>query len=157
MQVCREQQDRVPAFRAVMLGVGPELDRLRSVVKREKLPIELAGYVDDATKFDLLSRTKLFVFPSVEEGWGIAIAEALAVGTPVVAYDLPVYAGVFGDQLHTTPLKDVGALTRTVANLLDDYAASPTAYEAEQHDIAAYADQFRVEHVAAREYQFMEN
>ena len=43
---------------------------------------------------DALSVVKsvlVFVFPSHEEGWGIAICEAMACGLAVVAYDLPAY------------------------------------------------------------------
>ena len=155
VRVCEELKDRIPNFRAVMIGVGPEQQRLEALIKRDKLPIELAGYVSDEDKFSILSRSKLFVFPSVEEGWGIAIAEALAVGTPVVAYDLPVYTGVFGEHLHTVPLKDQDILRRTVDDLLRAYAASTDEYQAEQRRIAAYADQFHVEQVAAKEYEFM--
>ncbi len=153
--VCRELYAQFPGFRAVMIGVGPELDRLRDYISAHKLPIDLAGYVDDATKYDLVSRAKLFVFPSVEEGWGIAVAEALAVGTPVVAYDLPVYRSVFGEHLHTVPLRDVGNLVYVVHELLAAYENAPTDYRNEQQTIAAYADQFRVEHVAAKEYDFI--
>jgi glycosyltransferase involved in cell wall biosynthesis len=155
VNVCRELHGRIPNFRAVMIGVGPELERLKQVIATEQLPIELAGYVDDQTKFDLVSRAKLFVFPSAEEGWGIAIAEALAVGTPVVAYDLPVYKEVFGDHVNTVPLKDQNMLTRTVERLLSAYAQTPPDYGHEQRRIAEYADQFRVEHVAAKEYEFI--
>lgn len=155
VKVCVELKDKIRGFKAVMIGVGPEQKRLKQLINEQKLPIELAGYVSDEKKFDIMSRAKLFVFPSVEEGWGIAIAEALAVGTPVVAYDLPVYAGVFGEQLHVVPLKDQDILRRTVQDLLQSYAASPTEYQAEQQRIAAYADQFRVEYVAAKEYEFM--
>ena len=155
VQVCRELSGRIKNFNAVMIGVGPELDRLKGVIAREQLPIALAGYVDDQTKFDLVSRAKLFVFPSAEEGWGIAVAEALAVGTPVVTYELPVYASVFGEHLHTVPLKDHDMLTRTVDRLLAAYQAAPADYAVEQKQIATYADQFRVEHVAAKEYEFI--
>jgi glycosyltransferase involved in cell wall biosynthesis len=153
--VCRELHAQFPGFRAVMIGVGPELERLREYITSQNLPIDLAGYVDDTTKFDLVSRSKLFVFPSAEEGWGIAIAEALAVGTPVVAYDLSVYRSVFDKQLHMVPLKDVGELVHVVEQLLNKYEASPANYQNEQKNIAAYADQFRVERVAAKEYEFI--
>jgi glycosyltransferase involved in cell wall biosynthesis len=155
VEVCRQLQTQMKDFRAVMIGVGPELQRLQGIIQHEHLPIELAGYVDDATKFDLVSRSRLFVFPSVEEGWGIAIAEALAVGTPVVAYDLPVYSNVFGDHLLTVPLKDREMLIRTVGKLLAWYRDTPAEYAQEQQRIAEYADQFRVERVAAREYEFI--
>ena len=155
VEVCRHIQKILPGFRAVMIGVGPELNRLKAMIASEKLAIELAGYVDDGAKFNLLSRSRLFVFPSVEEGWGIAVAEALSVGTPVVAYDLPVYQAVFGQHLHTVSLKDRVGLTQTVEHLLRAFDAVPTDYAMEQQRIANYADRFRVEHVAAKEYEFI--
>lgn len=155
IETCRSLKDQVAGFRAVMIGVGPELERLRATIKQEKLPIDMVGYVDDAIKFDLMSRAQLFVFPSVEEGWGIAVAEALAVGTPVVAYDLPVYEQVFGSQLHTVPLGNRQAIVQTVGELLESYRGSPESYRAEQQQIADFAEQFKVERVAAKEYEFM--
>ena len=155
VNVCQQLRAQFADFRAVMIGVGPELERLRQLVATQELPITLAGYVDDDTKFDLMARAKLFVFPSVEEGWGIAVAEALAVGTPVVAYDLPVYQAVFSGQLHVVPLKDITALTTMSAELLRAYQGAPATYHAEQKQIISYADQFRVEAVAAKEYSFI--
>ncbi len=42
----------------------------------------LHGYVDDATLVDLYARANAFVSCSYEEGWGISLCEALAVGVP---------------------------------------------------------------------------
>lgn len=153
--VCKKLTPLVPNFRAVMIGVGPELARLKAQIAHEQLPIELAGYVDDRTKFDLVSRSQLFVFPSAEEGWGIAIAEALSVGTPVVAYDLPVYASVFGEHVHVTPLKNQAVLAETTQRLLAQYRTQPAKYQAEQERISSYAEQFKIERVAAKEYDFI--
>lgn len=155
VHVCKKLAPLVPNFRAVMIGVGPELVRLKAEIAREKLPIELAGYVDDQTKFDLISRAQLFVFPSAEEGWGIAVAEALSVGTPVVAYELPVYESVFGGHIYATPLKNQTLLAETTQRLLASYHANPATYQAEQARIAEYAEQFKIDRVAAREYDFI--
>ena len=42
-----------------------------------------------------MKSSKLFIFPSYEEGWGISITEAMACGLAVVCYDLKAY-DVFG-------------------------------------------------------------
>jgi glycosyltransferase involved in cell wall biosynthesis len=47
------------------------------------------GYVDEAKKFELLSRAHVLVNPSKREGWGLVNVEANAMGTPVVAYSAP--------------------------------------------------------------------
>jgi glycosyltransferase involved in cell wall biosynthesis len=62
-----------------------EVARARSVERH----VRFAGHVDDAVKRELLARASLIVMASVREGWGLAITEANAVGTPAVVYDRP--------------------------------------------------------------------
>lgn len=153
--VCRTLQAAIPDFKAVMIGAGPEKARLQKIIESDGLHVELVGRVDDVQKFSLVARSKLFVFPSVEEGWGIVIAEALSVGTPVVAYDLPVYAEPFGDAMHTVPLGNTQALTEQVSELLAQYQQDPQAYASEQQLTTARAASFSRDTVAAKEYDFM--
>ncbi|MDE7184858.1 MAG: glycosyltransferase family 4 protein [Lachnospiraceae bacterium] len=47
------------------------------------------GYVSEAKKLELLSRSWALLFPSIREGWGIPITEAGCVGTPCIAFDSP--------------------------------------------------------------------
>lgn len=61
--------------------------------------IELLGGLENNVAFSLLKSSKTFLFPSHEEGWGIAIAEAMACRVPVVAWDLNVYSEVFENYL----------------------------------------------------------
>ncbi len=58
------------------------------------------GYVDEADKPSLYRLAKVFVFPSVYEGFGLPVIEALASGTPVVARDIPVMAEIAGDAAY---------------------------------------------------------
>lgn len=46
------------------------------------------GYVDEATKAELLQRAWIMAHPSAREGWGLNVIEANSVGTPVVGYDV---------------------------------------------------------------------
>jgi glycosyltransferase involved in cell wall biosynthesis len=62
--------------------------------------------------------SKVFVFPSHEEGWGIAIAEAMACGLPVVAYDLPVYLEVFPEGMLMVPINNIRRFSEEVLSLL---------------------------------------
>ena len=45
----------------------------------------LLGRVSEQDKVDALARAWVMLLPSVKEGWGIAVLEAAAVGTPTVA------------------------------------------------------------------------
>jgi glycosyltransferase involved in cell wall biosynthesis len=87
-----------PEFRLVIAGTGPEGDLLKDEIRRAGLSnIELAGFVSEEQKFALLKRASHFFFPSYEEGWGIALAEALYCECRCVCYELPPYRSIFAD------------------------------------------------------------
>ncbi len=87
-----------PALRLVMVGTGPEKDFFISEMQRLKLTnIELAGFVTEEEKIALLKKSAYFFFPSYEEGWGIALAEALHCECRCICYELPYYRSVFGE------------------------------------------------------------
>jgi glycosyltransferase involved in cell wall biosynthesis len=48
--------------------------------------VTFAGFVDDVTKHRLLAEAWVHVLPSVKEGWGLAVVESAAHGTPTVAF-----------------------------------------------------------------------
>jgi glycosyltransferase involved in cell wall biosynthesis len=49
--------------------------------------IVFLGFVDDATRDWLYTECLAFVFPSIYEGFGLPVLEAMSYGTPVIAYD----------------------------------------------------------------------
>jgi len=65
--------------------------------------IKMLGFLPDNDVYKLLSTTRLMIFPSHEEGYGMAVAEALANGCRVVSYDLPVLKKEFGDSVVRVP------------------------------------------------------
>ena len=60
--------------------------KLEELIRQHKLAdqVILLGEVDDAQKWSLLDQCELFVAPSKTENFGMAIAEALRSGTPVI-------------------------------------------------------------------------
>lgn len=67
----------------VVIGDGPEFMRLK---KKAKKNISLLGYQPRKIVIDLIQKAKGFVFAG-EEDFGIALVEAMAAGTPIIAYD----------------------------------------------------------------------
>lgn len=65
-----------------IIGDGPDRKRLEQMAMDN---IEFVGYVDDETRNRILSRAQGLIFPNVED-FGIAPLEAMALGTPVIAY-----------------------------------------------------------------------
>ncbi len=86
-----------PDLQLVMVGTGPERDLLVSEIQRLKLTnIRLSGFISETEKIALLKKSTFFFFPSYEEGWGIALAEALYCECRCVCYELAHYRSIFG-------------------------------------------------------------
>src|SRR5206468_4567760 len=115
---------RVPGARLVMVGSGPELQHAQALAERlgVSAAVEWRGFVSEAEKRTILSDSRLLLAPSREEGWGIAVAEGLASGVPVVGYRLPVLDELFGSSYVGTPIGDVDALAANAVEVLVDDA-----------------------------------
>ena len=79
---------RKPGVRLVLAGSGPEplVREVHRLIDREGLGphIDIPGFVTGADKEKLFSGASMFVLPSFQENFGIAAAEAMARGVPVV-------------------------------------------------------------------------
>jgi glycosyltransferase involved in cell wall biosynthesis len=75
---------RMPERRLVIVGAGPDAERLKEIASRAP-NILLLGYQPDEVVADYMASAKAFVF-AAEEDFGIAVVEAQACGTPVVAF-----------------------------------------------------------------------
>jgi glycosyltransferase involved in cell wall biosynthesis len=87
VEALRVLKARGRGARLVMAGRGKDEARLRAM--SAGLDVELAGFVDEKKKTELLSKCSLLVLPSRFEGWGIVVLEAAACGKPVVVSDIP--------------------------------------------------------------------
>lgn len=88
--------------------------------------VRFLGHVDDVP--ELLAAADVFVFPSLYEGLGGAVIEAMALGVPVVASDLPSIREVTGDGAAAALVRpgDPGALAGAIEELLTDPVRAQT-------------------------------
>ena len=119
-RVCEKR----PGSRLAMVGTGEELEALRRGVEAAGLKeqIQILGYLPRTELERVLASSKVFVFPSHEEGFGISLIEAMSFGLPVVAYALSHYPEVFGEALMTGPVGDERKFSQLVLDLLEDEA-----------------------------------
>jgi glycosyltransferase involved in cell wall biosynthesis len=138
----------VPDARLVMVGTGPERERARGRAQQLGIAESVAwpGFVSEQEKREILSESRLLLAPSYEEGWGIAVCEALASSLPVVAYRLPVLDELFGSAYLAANVGDVDELAElAVRTLTDDALAEQLGREgreaAAQYDVGRVAEQ----------------
>jgi glycosyltransferase-like protein len=86
--------------------------------------VVLRGMVPDTEVPGWYAAADALAFPSVKEGWGLAVLEAMSAGLPVVTSDLPVFREYLshGHDALLVPPGDVGALRDALAAVLLDTA-----------------------------------
>ncbi|HSQ35362.1 MAG TPA: glycosyltransferase family 1 protein [Candidatus Binatia bacterium] len=75
------------------------------------------GYVDGCELPGLYRDAQCFVFPSLAEGFGLPLLEALASGTPVLCSDIPVFHEIGGDLPTYFRSGDVSDLAEKIRRL----------------------------------------
>lgn len=81
---------------------------------------DFLGYVEGADLTDLYSAASLFVFPSLYEGFGLPVLEAMRCGTPVITTSISSLPEVAGDAALYIDPRDPGQLAETMEAVLSD-------------------------------------
>jgi glycosyltransferase involved in cell wall biosynthesis len=102
--------------RLILAGLqGSSAERLKATAG--DAPIELPGYVPDLKLDALIRGADLLVYPSLYEGFGLAVVEAMARGTPVAASNstaLPEAGADAAAYFDPTDEDDIAATIRAV-------------------------------------------
>lgn len=83
--------------------------------------VRFIGFTPDADLPALYSLAELFVYPSLYEGFGLPVLEALACGAAVVTANNSSLPEVTGDAALLVEARDVDALVWAIQRLLDDH------------------------------------
>ncbi len=107
IECARFLKDNDPEMRIIIVGDGQDRRAFeQEIIQKQLTNITLLGYISEAEKYIIMKQSKLFIFPSYEEGWGIALAEAMYCGCLAITYELPHYRSLFGDYPKYVKLAD---------------------------------------------------
>lgn len=137
--VCGE----LPEAKLAIIGGGSEKTKNTLSKKIRSYNMEknvyLLGFLKDEKAHSILKSGKVFLFPSHEEGWGIAIAEAMACGLPVVSWDLPVYGEIFEKYIAQIEEDNIKYFAKKVIELLKNGGLRRETGQSGQNYIKKYS------------------
>jgi glycosyltransferase involved in cell wall biosynthesis len=112
-----------PSWRLVLAGsngFGAEeiLARIASSAARDRILV--TGYIPTAELARLYAHASVFAFPSLDEGFGMPVLEAMAAGLPVVTSNRSALPEVAGDAAMLIDPEDASALTEALGKLTCD-------------------------------------
>jgi glycosyltransferase involved in cell wall biosynthesis len=111
-----------PGLRCIIAGDGPLRGQIEAQIKRLGLEdvVLLLGTRSDIP--DVLAAMDVYAMPSLWEGQGLALVEAMAAGVPAVASDIQSLRETSGGDASVihVPVKDSRALAQGIATILGD-------------------------------------
>lgn len=119
-----EAFERLPADWRLVLAGGQGYGAAQILARIERSPararIEVAGYVPDAQLDRLYRRASIFAFPSLAEGFGIPVLEAMAYGLPVVTSNNSALREVGEGVALLVDPEQTGDIESSLRKLTDD-------------------------------------
>ncbi|MFL5319635.1 MAG: glycosyltransferase family 4 protein [Myxococcaceae bacterium] len=102
------------------------------------LDIRPLGYVEAPLFYALMRRARLFVFPSLYEGFGLPPLEAMSLGVPTIVSNTTSLPEVCGQAAVQVDPLDSGALAHELQSLLSSPARRSELSEAGRHQAAKF-------------------
>jgi len=98
-----------------------EGERRSGAERRASEPIRYLGYISHEEKQTLIGNAVAFIFPSLYEGFGLPILEAMSLGTPVITSNLSSLPEITGRQaaVLVDPNKQ-SEITEAISQILTD-------------------------------------
>jgi glycosyltransferase involved in cell wall biosynthesis len=112
-----------PAWRLVLIGSGgygaAEI-YARIAASPAAQRISVLGYVTPEELAQWYARAMIFAFPSLDEGFGMPLLEAMAAGTPIVTSSRSALPEVAGEAALLADPQDTAALAHALQRLTED-------------------------------------
>ncbi|MBB1286133.1 glycosyltransferase family 4 protein [Flavisolibacter sp. BT320] len=109
-EVARLVKEKLGKCKVLVLGNGPLKETMLKKLKEYNIEFEYPGFVQPHNLPAFYKKAKVFLFPTLQDPWGIVANEACAAGVPVITCE---NAGVAGDLIihnkngYVLPLEEV--------------------------------------------------
>lgn len=121
LQIVRE---KYPNFQLAIMGRGDESaeKKFKNEIIKKNLDenVQFLGYKYGLEKFSIIKSSKLFLFLSPSESYGVALLEAVCCGLKAFAYDLPAYKEIYkNNEILTFKKGDFRSVASAIIKTFD--------------------------------------
>ena len=116
-----------------LIVIGPLSFSIKDHINKMSVSnVEFHNHIDNSQLYKFYNQAHVFVLPSIEDGFGMVMAEALACGCPVIATENTGAHDLFenGKEGFIVPIRDVRALAEKMQLLYEDKALRAKMSEA---------------------------
>lgn len=104
------------------------------------MAVHWTGYVDNGPRMaELLAAADVMLYPSLADNQPLAVIEAMACGTPVLAFDTGGIPEIVGEGGVTVARKDTAALARALAEAIDHETLPSLGQAARRRAVAVFS------------------
>lgn len=94
--VCKALAEEKPDLKALIIGSGPLENEVTELFQKSKINYKYKGFVQQDQIPKIFASCKLFLFPTMSDGWGVVANETCASGVPTIIAE---NAGAAGDLI----------------------------------------------------------
>ncbi len=98
----------------------PKIAFSRTAYEWEQMGIHFVDYIEEDKLFDLYHNAIALIYPSLYEGFGLPITEAMSCGIPVITSNITSMPEVGGDAVHYVDPYSVESIKKGMEKLLSD-------------------------------------
>lgn len=142
-EVAKLLKERRGRVRALLIGDGPLRTETLARLDAAGVEYEYPGFLPQAELPARYASAKLFLFPTLQECWGVVVNEACAAGTPVITCDNTAVDGelVKNNQTGSVLPLDAKLWADEAVRILDDPSQWERLSQASQEDVSPYTYQ----------------
>lgn len=113
--------------RMTIIGGGPDLKRLQSICEEMGISdrVKFTGHLNNNEVYEYMSKSDIFLYPSLKEAGAWVLFEAMSIGMPIVCLDIAGPAEIVSNECGTkikplTPEQTINDLADAILRLAKD-------------------------------------
>lgn len=124
VEIWKKVVEKHPNYKLAWIGLGAEsfVKELKNKIKENNLEdsFQLLGFLPKKEVYNILKSAQVFFCPDYENGWGLAVCEAMSAKLPVVSYDIDIFGSVYKKGFVSAKLGDINSFANNALDLLEN-------------------------------------